>query len=144
MTIAGAIRHHPPLGLAVAGGIITMLVAFAPLVYLPDVEVEVIRFYFGGGIGGLWAVALLSFVTVVVFLAAIRGRIDLIRVASIGLGIGVVTFVIAAIWALTIDTGALAELPQYTWVVNHRWLVLASTVVVPVASLWLARRLDVI
>lgn len=122
----------------------TVVLALVPVVHVPTVGVTVVRLYLGAGIGGAWAVAILSVVLAFVFLVTARGRLDPVSAASIGLGGGTVVVLVAAVWALRVEQRVLFEFPPSWWIEHHRAMVLGASVIVPLASLWLARRLDIV
>jgi hypothetical protein len=95
------------------------------------------RYYAAGPIG-VGAVVFFALVGAVVFLAGARGRTDATTAAGISLALGVVAFLVALLWAVSVSLQPLFGFPA-AWITDHRWYVVAATAVVPLAAALYAR-----
>jgi hypothetical protein len=123
-------RVAPVVGII---GCLAVVVALAlPYVAVPGWATELGQYY-GAGPLGVGAVLFFALVGVVVFLAGVRGRTDPTTAAGIALALGVVTLLIALLWALSSPLEPLYGFPA-AWIVDHRWLVVGTTALIPVAA----------
>jgi hypothetical protein len=122
------------------GACVALLVALGvPYVAISGGE-TVLGAYYASGLVGAGGVAFLALLTAVVFLSGTRGTADPDLVAGISLVLGVVTFVLAVLWATAVDETLLFNLPaSAAWITNHRWVVVALAAVVPVSAAAYAR-----
>ncbi|MFB6256003.1 MAG: hypothetical protein ABEH58_04620 [Haloplanus sp.] len=94
--------------------------------------------YYAAGPLGVGAVLFFSLVGVVVFLAGARGRTDATTAAGISLALGVVSLLVALLWAASVSLQPLFGFPA-SWITDHRWYVVAVTASVPAAAALYAR-----
>jgi hypothetical protein len=114
-------------------GCLAVVVALAlPYVAAPGWGAELGRYYAAGPLG-VGAVLFFALVGIVVFLAGVRGRTDPTTAAGIALALGVVALLVALLWAVTAGLDPLFGYPA-SWITDHRWLVVATTAVIPVAA----------
>lgn len=137
-------------------GIVSSLAVVAVLVvpYLVVDEGASVSTYYAAGVLTPWAVGVLALVAVIVFAAGRERRTDPEMAAGVGLGLGLVMFVVAVIWAVTVDATIPLQLtaddpivgPLTTGVVleYHRWAFALVTFATTVAGGWYARALGLL
>jgi hypothetical protein len=123
--------------LGILGCLAVVVVLALPYVLVPGWGRELGQYYAGGPLG-VGAVLFFALVGVVVFLAGLRGRTEPTLAAGIALALGVVAFLIALSWALAAPLEPLYGFPG-SWITDFRWLVVATTAIVPLAALGYAR-----
>ncbi|MFB6195049.1 MAG: hypothetical protein ABEI80_02685 [Haloplanus sp.] len=128
-------RVAPALG--VAGCLAVVVVLAFPYALFPGWGAELGQYYAAGPLG-VGAVLFFALVDAVVFLAGVRGRTDPTMAAGIALTLGVVAFLVALAWALSAPLSPLFGFPA-TWITDHRWVVVGTTAVVPLAAALYAR-----
>lgn len=134
---------RPALWLAVVACLAIGGLLLLPLVVL-DADWTTVRLYLGGGLGGLFVVTALAGIVAIVALAAATDRSDPVTAASITLGVGLIMAIASAIWAISADPYLVIQHSSERWFTHHRWIVVATTVVVPLAALWAAVRGDIL
>ncbi|MFB6108402.1 MAG: hypothetical protein ABEJ82_06125 [Haloplanus sp.] len=128
-------RVAPAVG--VVGCLAVLLTMAVPYVVAPGWGSELGQYYAAGPLGAA-GVAFLALVCVVVFLAGARGRTDAVTAAGIALVVGVGTLLVALSWALSVSLSTLYGFP-FSWLPDHRWVVVAETAVVVLAAAGYAR-----
>lgn len=111
------------------------------LVLVPYLVVDstAVGVYYDAGPVGPPALALLSGVAGVALLAAARDRSDPATVAGVALVIGVVTTLLALLWATAVTPDVVGGLTEIAAFEHHRWAVVGAAAVVAVTSAWYAR-----
>jgi hypothetical protein len=128
-------RAAPAVGIV---GCLAVLVTFAaPYVLAAGWAAELGRYYAAGPVG-VTAVAFFALLGVVVFLAALRGRTDPDVAAGVAVVLGVGMVAIAVAWASAVSLDVVYGYPG-SWITDHRWYLVSSTVVVGVAAAVYAR-----
>jgi hypothetical protein len=94
--------------------------------------------YYSAGPFGVGATLFLALVGVVVFLGGLRGRTDPTTAAGIATALGIVTLLATLAWALSASLEPLYGFPA-AWIVTHRWLVVGTSALIPVAAAAYAR-----
>lgn len=126
-----------PSRLATAAAVVAALLAatvFAPLAVVSGAG-QTLGAYYAGGPFGLTAVGLLALLSVVVFLSVDQSHTDTLLLSGAGLVVAVVVLLLAIVWTLTLDPTVLFSFPpEYAWIENHRWVVLAGALVLAAAS----------
>ncbi|SEO35245.1 hypothetical protein SAMN04487948_10214 [Halogranum amylolyticum] len=122
------------------GACVALLVALGiPYVAVTDAGPTLGAYYASGPVGS-GGIAFMSLLTVVVLLSGTRGTAEPDLVAGIALVLGVVTFALAVLWAVSVDPTVLFSFPpSAAWIANHRWVVVALAAVVPLAAAGYAR-----
>ncbi|MFB6103097.1 MAG: hypothetical protein ABEJ73_11095 [Haloplanus sp.] len=125
----------PVLGIL---GCLAVVVTLAlPYVLVPGWGAELAQYYTAGPLG-VGAVLAFAPVTLVAFLAGVRGRTDPVTAAGIALTLGVGAFLIALSWALSAPLDPLFGFPA-SWITDHRWAVVGTTAIIPLAAALYAR-----
>jgi hypothetical protein len=120
------------LAAAVAG--LLSVVVFAPLALVSGANTT-LGAYYAGGPFGLTAVGLLALLSVVVFLSVDQSHTDTLLLSGAGLVVAVVTLLLAVVWAFTLDPTVLFSFPaDYSWIENHRWVVLVFALALAAVS----------
>ncbi len=143
-TRATALRSRLPCVIGILSALTGLVVAALPLVYFWSTPLANLRIYASAGFGGLWVVAGLSLVLLVVFLAGVTERIDIATVAGIALGVGVMLLLVATIWAIDVGQPAIRAISPDDWFRTHRWYVLGISTLPIAVSLWMAVRYELL
>lgn len=141
---ATALSGRFPCVIGILAALSGLVVAALPLVYLSSTPVANLRTYASGGFGGLWVVAGLSLVLLIVFLAGATERTDLATVAGIALGAGVMLLLVATIWAIDVGQPAIRAISADDWFRNHRWYVVGVSTLPSIVGLWMATRYELL
>lgn len=128
---------------AVAAGV-TLVLAMVPAIYLDEAPPAMLRQYASAGFGGLWVVAGLTIVLVIVFAAGATGRTHPATTAGIGVGIGFILVLVAVLWALSVEEATVAAISADNWFRNHRWLLAPVAALPALVSLWTAFRQELL
>jgi len=128
------LRLAPTVGIV---GCLAVLAALGVPYLLADSAANVGIYYDTGTINPLLT-GLFALVGIIVFAAGREGRTDPDLAAGVMLALGVVMTVVSLAWALTarIDVVAIQA--------NHRWALVAVSVIVPASAAWFARELGVL
>jgi len=125
----------PALGIL---GCLAVVVTLAlPYLAASDWGAQLGQYYTAGPLG-VGAVLFFALVGAVVFLAGARGRTDPTTAAGISLALGIVALLVALLWAVSVSLQPLFGFPA-SWIVDHRWYVVAVTAVIPLAAALYAR-----
>ncbi|MEF8774168.1 MAG: hypothetical protein V5A37_05570 [Halobacteriales archaeon] len=129
-----------------AGALACLATAVAVAVpYILLADAAVVPRYYGLGLVGPLAVALLALVGFVAFAAGARERSDPSLVAGLVLVAGVASLAVAVQWALAFDGATLGTGPAtYGFFDVHRWVVVAGTAVWTLAAGWYAASLGLL
>ena len=140
-------RAAPSLGI-VASLLLVLLVAVP---YFVVEEARLVSSYYGAGALTPWASALMALVAVIVFAAGREGRTDPDTAAGAAVGLGVVTALVAVVWAVTVpadvplqlttDRPILGPLTSATVLEYHRWALAVVSVLPAAAAAWYAKAL---
>lgn len=126
-----------PSWLATAAAAVAALLAvvvFAPLALVSGAG-QTLGAYYAGGPFGLTAVGLLALLSVVVFLSVDQPHTDTLLLSGAGLVVAVVVLLLAGVWTLTLDPTVLFSFPpEYAWIANHRWALLAVAAALAVVA----------
>ncbi|RDI70944.1 DUF7548 family protein [Halopelagius longus] len=124
------------------GAVACLLLAalvFAPALLVTQSGVGVAAYYAAGPVG-ISVVGFLGLLGVVVFLAGRGGRTDPVTVAGLVVVVGLAMLGFALLWAVSIDSTLVFSFPpEYAWIENHRWAVVAVAAVVAVSAAAYAR-----
>lgn len=115
-----------------------------PYLVLPTEEAAGLGTYYGYGIVGPWVVLVGALVAAFAFAGGRQERTDPVTVAGVTVAIGVFLPLIALQWALAVDLEVVLSITTATWMEHHRWVVLGTTLPVPVAAAWYAWALDLV
>jgi hypothetical protein len=126
-----------PSRLATAAAVVAALLAV--VVYAPLAVVSgaggTLGAYYAAGPFGLTAVGLLAAVAVVVFLSVDQPHTDSLLLSGAGLIVAVATLLVGIAWLVMLDSTVLFSFPpEYAWIENHRWMVLAVSFLLTVVS----------
>ena len=110
------------------------LVVFTPLVLVTGTG-DTIGAYYAAGPFGLTGVGLLAVVAAVVYLSVGQPHTDSLTISGVGLVVAIGVVVAAIAWVLTLDSTVLFSFPaEYSWIENHRWVVLGGALVLAAVS----------
>ena len=133
------------------GIVASLLVVVLLAVPYGVVDGQSVADYYGSGVLSPWVGGLLALVAVVVFAAGREERTDPETAAGFGLGLGVATVAVFALWTVTVpaevplqlttDEPLVGPLTTGTVVEYHRWVLAAASFLLPVAGAWYARAL---
>ena len=128
-------REPADAGRAVAAVAVLLAIAvFAPLALVTGTG-STLGAYYAAGPFGLTAVGLLAVVAAVVFLSVGQPHTDETTLSGVGVVVALGTFLAAVAWLLTLDSTVLFSFPaEYSWIENHRWIVLAGALALGAAS----------
>ncbi|WP_225334348.1 DUF7548 family protein [Halomicrobium urmianum] len=130
-----ALRLAPTVGIVASLAVLVALLA-------PFLAVEqgsaVGTYYGAGAVNGL-SVGLFAAVALVAFAAGREGRSAPDTIAGVTIVLGLFAAVMGLLWAFTVPQSLVTQLTTATWLNSHRWLVVALTIVIPVAAGWYAR-----
>ena len=135
------LRLPPTVG--IVGALATAFVVLLPYVALTGADASAVGPYYGSGIVGPNVVGLFAVLALVVFAAGRQRRTEPDTVAGAALVLGLVTFLAAVAWALTADT-SIALGTSATWLPTLRWVLVATSAVLPGSALWYADVLGVL
>lgn len=126
--------------LAPTVGIVGCLAALGALLvpYLLAESASGVGGYYSSGAVNPLVAGLFALVAVIVFAAGQKGRTDPELAAGVTLAFGVFMVLVSVAWALTVRIDAV-QLSA-----NHRWLVVATALLVPVSAGWYARSLGLL
>lgn len=82
------------------------------------------------------SVLVLGLVTAVVFASGSQGRADPATAAGTALGLGVVTTVVAALWAIAVPYEFVTGFTTAEWFEYHRWTVVGAAGTVAGCGVW--------
>jgi hypothetical protein len=116
----------------VVGCLATLVAMGAPYALIAEPGTG-LPIYYGAGPLGAGAVAFLAVIQPIIFLSGTRGRADPETVAGMALVVGLAMLGIAVLWALSVPDELVLSFPA-AWMGWHRWAVVATTALVPVAS----------
>ena len=100
--------------------------------------------YYGSGAVTPLVAGAFALLTVIVLAAGREERTDPQLAAGVGLALGFFATLVVAVWALTVPQDVAAGLSTSSVAKQHRWILVAVTLVVPAASTWWARSLGVL
>ncbi|MFP8955758.1 hypothetical protein ACLI4Y_03445 [Natrialbaceae archaeon A-CW3] len=135
--------HQRPPTLGIVAAVAYVIAAFVPYFVL-EAPAGVLEFYYAAGLAGPQVLSLFAFVAIVIFAAGRQQRSEPELVAGLTLILGLVLAVVTLHWAVSVPTNVILEAGDVTWFEYHRWVTLLLAAVIPVASLWYARELDVL
>ncbi|MFB6282267.1 MAG: hypothetical protein ABEH40_09630 [Haloferacaceae archaeon] len=119
-------------GAGVAGCLAVLLAMAAPYLLVTDTGTGLAVYYRAGPVGaGL--VGFLAVLSVVAFLAGVRGRTDPPTAAGVALVLGLAMVPLALLWALSVPPEIVLGFPA-AWMGWHRWAVVGLTAVIPAAG----------
>jgi hypothetical protein len=140
-------RAAPTLGIVAS----LLLVAAVAVPYVVVEESGVVGAYYASGALTPWASCLVALVAVIVFAAGREDRTDPETAAGAALGLSVVGFLVAALWAVTVpvdvplqlttDRPLLGPLTVAMVIEYHRWVVALVAILPATAAGWYARSL---
>ena len=140
-------RAAPTLGIVAS----LLLVVLVAVPYFVVENAGAVRSYYDAGALTPWASALMALVAVIVFAAGREGRTDPDTAAGAAVGLGVVTALVAVVWAvsvpadvplqLTTDRPLLGPLTTARVIEYHRWALAAVSALPVAAAAWYARSL---
>jgi len=134
------LRLAPTVGIVASLAVIAVLAAPYALV---EGGSGVSTYFAAGSINPL-VVGLFAAVTVIVFAAGREGRSSPDLVAGAALVLGVFMTVIAGVWALTVPQSVVTQLSTAAILQYHRGALVATTLAVPIISVWYARILRIL
>ena len=120
--------------LGAVGCLLVVIVAAAPFAII-DEQSQLVASYYAVGPLGLTGVIFLGVLGVVIFLSSVRGRADALLVAGIMLVVGVTMFLLAALWAFSLDAELTEQfLVAHPWMAYHAWSTVGLSGLVAAAS----------
>lgn len=123
----------------IVGCLATLLTLAAPYALIDEPGTGLSVYYASGPVG-VWGVAFLATLLVVVFLSGWQGRSAPDTVAGVALVGAFALLVLTALWAVSVDVENLLSFPANAqWITDHRWVVLACSAVVPLSATAYAR-----
>lgn len=123
----------------IVGCLATMLALAAPYVLIDEPGTGLSVYYASGPVG-VWGVAFLAILLVVVFLSGSQDRTAPDTVAGVALVGGFALFALTVLWAFTVNVENLLSFPPNAqWITDHRWAVLACSAIVPLSATAYAR-----
>lgn len=134
-------RHPPTVG--IAGSVIVIAAIFLPFLLLSGDEVTGLSTYYGYGIAGPWAAAILALLSLIAFAAGREKRTDPVTVAGATLVFGLFTVLLALQWAIAVPADVVLQLGTETWLEYHRWAVVVASLLLVVSAGWYGRVLGV-
>lgn len=135
-------KFLPTLGVVVSP--LPAVAIIAPYLLLPAPEVSGLAQYYAYGVVTPWVVAIGGLVAAIAFAGGRVGNTDPETVAGATLAIGVVLPVLAAQWALAVDETVLQSITTAAWMGHHRWVVVTTTLPVPVVAAVSVRSLNLL
>lgn len=127
-------RRAAGLGAAAALAVVGLLVVPYGLT-----DVRAVAVYYGGDLVGPPLAGLFAAVSAIALAGAARDRTDPPLAAGVALVLGAMTTGLLAVWALGVSpalVGGLTTVAAFRW---HRWLLVAATGLLLLASAWFAR-----
>ncbi|WP_435063822.1 DUF7548 family protein [Halobaculum sp. EA56] len=122
----------PTAGIAACVALLLALVAPFVLVADPGTGLGV---YYASGALGVGGVGFLALLLIVVFLSGKQERRPPDTVAGVAVVASLALFALTAAWALAVDVQNLYSFPaSASWILNHRWVVLALAALVPASA----------
>ena len=114
--------------------LLLVAVVSAPYLVIKS-QSQLVGEYYTAGPLGIVGVIFLATLGTVIFLSSVRGRADAELVAGIMLVVGVVMFILTALWVFSIDSAVLFSFPStYSWLEYHPWASLALSGIVATAA----------
>jgi len=135
------LRQAPTLG--ILGALATGVVVLVPYVAVSGQDAGALGLYYGSGVVGPNVIGLFASISLVAFAAGRQGRTEPDTIAGATLVLGLVTTVAALAWALTADA-EIAQSTSATWLPTLRWVLVATSAVLPASALWYADALGVL
>lgn len=135
-------RTAPTIGVVL--GVLPTIAVVLPYLLLPAEETPGLAQYYAFGLVTPWVAAIGGLVAAVAFAGGRAGNTDSETVAGATLAIGVLLVAIAVQWAFSVDATVLQSITTKDWMANHRWIVVGTTVPIPVVAAAYARSLDLL
>ncbi|MGM0591342.1 MAG: DUF7548 family protein [Halobacteriota archaeon] len=104
----------------------------APFVLIPDAGTG-LGLYYGAGPLGAGGLVFLALLDIVVLLAGKQGRTDDAIASGLAFALGMAILAISILWATAVNVQDLYNFPA-PWIVDHRWLVVAVSGLVPASA----------
>jgi len=123
----------------IAAGVVTVLALAAPYAVLSGSYASQLADYYASGVVGGAGIALFALLSVVVVASVERGNLDPGTLAGAAVVLGVATTLSAAAWATAIEPSPMFR--DNLWLVWHARVVVALSVLIPVAAAAYAREL---
>lgn len=133
------LRLPPTVGLV--GGLLAALFVVAPYA-LPDATAVEVNDYYGYGLAGPWLVLICGLLAVVVFASGREERTEHDTVAGAGLALGIAMVLFGLFWSVSVPFESIRPVTANWWFEYHRWTVVGSSLIVPIAGAWYARELE--
>ncbi|MFC7068444.1 DUF7548 family protein [Halobaculum lipolyticum] len=116
-----------------------LAVLAAPFLLIADAGTGLSVYYASGTLGAA-GVAFLAALLVIVFLSGRQERRPADTVAGVALVASLALFALAAAWTFAVDVQNLFSFPaDASWILWHRWVVLAVAALVPASAAVYAR-----
>jgi len=120
--------------------VLVLVVLAAPYVLLSDPSG--LGSYYAAGPVGVGALVLLAPIEVVAFLSGTRGNADPSTAAGVATVLGLAIALVSLLWAVGIDPNLVYSFAAAdSWIENHRWVVVAASLLVPASALAWAREI---
>lgn len=120
--------------LGAVGCLLVAIVASAPFAII-DEQSQLVASYYAAGPLGVAGVVFLGVLGTVIFLSSVRGRADAPLVAGIMLVVGLTMFLLAALWAISLDPELTERfVVAYPWMKYHSWSTVGLAGIVAAAS----------
>lgn len=135
------LRVPPTVGMV--GALATVIAVLVPYVAVTGQDATAVGAFYGSGVAGPNVAGLFAGIALVVFAAGRQGRTEPDTVAGAALALGLVTLLVAVAWAVTADV-EVAQNTSSTWLPDVRWVIVATTALLPTSALWYAQVLGVL
>jgi hypothetical protein len=100
--------------------------------------------YYASGVVSPWIAAVLALLLFIILAAGRQGRTDPGIAAGAGVAVGVVIVAVSLLWAVTVPNDLVLGLTESALIEQHRLLVVAVGIPIPLGSVWFARSLGVV
>lgn len=135
-------RFAPLVG--IVGSLLVLVVLALPYAVFDMAAGTTPGLYYSAGAVSPLVAGLFALVTVIFGAAGREDRTDPLLAAGATLALGVFTVLVVALWALTVPADVVAGISESTVGKQHRWILTAVALVVPLSSAWWARSLGVV
>lgn len=132
-------RRAPVVG--IVASVVLILVLGIP--YLLLTPRSVTAYYGAGAFNPLFA-GLFAIVCIIIFGAGRTERSDPALAAGVSLVFGVFIFGFAVIWSMAVPTDLVLSFPTVAAFQYHRYVLVLSSIIIPLSAVWYARALGLL
>lgn len=134
------LRTGPTVG--IVGCVAYLLALLVP--YLIVETTSAVGAYYGAGALSPAIAAVFALLTIILLAAGREGRTDPSIAAGAALVLGVFIVGLTLLWATTVPTSLVLGLTESTLIEQHRWVLVAAAVPIPLGVVWFAVGLDLL